>query len=236
VAVSRSLRFSILGDSVWRCPGVPTAARLRVQLRDALRARGYDVTLRNHSLEGATSQDGIAYLDWVLRYRPDVVLVSLGANDSFVWGKDNVDAIERNLGVIIDELRRAGVMVLLAGMRVRYDFEWRYKWRMLGKAILNSALSACGLRHRFDANSLQYTRRFNGLYGRVAERHGVPLYPYVLEGVEGDMWQDMYHLNATGARCVVERLVPFLADNFDRLSLPAEAVSASPAKQYQFSS
>lgn len=223
-AVSRRLNFSILGDSVWRCPGVPAAARLRAQLSDALRARGYDVTLRNHSLEGATSRDGIAHLDWVLSYRPDVVLVSLGANDSFVWGEDNVDAIERNLGEIIEGLRRAGVLVLLAGMRVRYDFEWRYKWRMFAKAVLNSVLSACGLRHRFDANSLQYTWRFNGLYRRVAERHGVPLYPYVLEGVTGDMWHDMYHVNAAGARCVVERLMPFLAENLDRLPLPTEAV------------
>jgi acyl-CoA thioesterase-1 len=234
--VSRSLKFSILGDSVWRCPGVPTAARLRAQLSNALRAHGYDVTLRNHSLEGATSRDGIAHLGWVLGYHPDVVLLSLGANDSFVWGEDNVDAIEHNLGVIIDGLRRAGVTVLLAGMHVRYDFEWRYKWRMFSKAVLNSALHACGLRHRFDANSLQYTRRFNGLYRRVAERYDVPLYPYLLEGVKADMWQDMYHVNAAGARYVVERLMPFLVENIDRLPLPTEPLPADSAKRYQVSS
>jgi acyl-CoA thioesterase I len=231
--MSRPLRFSILGDSVWRCPGVPVKARLRVRLGEALRARGYDVTLRNNSLEGATSRAGIDSLGWVLSYRPDIVLVSLGANDSFNWGTDNIDTVERNLGAIIDGLRRAGVVVLLAGMRVRYDFEWRFKWRMFSKALLNSVLEACRSPFFFDANSMQYTRRFNGLYKRVAERHGVPLYPYLLDGVESDMWYDMYHVNARGVDCVVERLAPFIAENLDQLgSVAASDEATAPAKAH----
>jgi acyl-CoA thioesterase-1 len=215
------LKFSILGDSVMRCPGLHHADKLRVQLKAALQAHGYDVTLRNNSLEGATSADGISHVDWVLSYKPDVVLLSLGANDSFALGNDNIDEIERNLAAIIRELRSAGVVVLLAGMRVRFDFQWRYRWRMLAKALVNSALEALGQRPFFHANSLQYARKFNGIYGRVAEREGVPLYPYLLEGVRRGMWHDMYHLNAKGVQRVVEQLAPFIVANIR--SAPATA-------------
>jgi acyl-CoA thioesterase I len=223
----RPLRFSILGDSVWRCPGVEYPSKLRTRLANALRAHGYDIALRNNSLEGATAQDGIDHLKWVMKYQPDVVLLSLGANDSFAWGNDNVDAIERNLGIIIEELRRAGVRVLLAGMRVRHDFQWRYRWRMVAKTLLNSALEACGRPPYFHANSLQYAKRFNSLYARVAARHDVPLYPYLLEGVTAPMWHDMYHLNATGTKCVAERLVPFIAAHIDDLAQDADALSVA---------
>ncbi len=32
----------------------------------------------------------------------------------------------------------------------------------------------------------EYARSFNGIYRRLAEKHGAPLYPFFLEGVAGE--------------------------------------------------
>ena len=207
------LKFSILGDSVTQCPGIAYDEKLRAQLKAALQAGGYDVTLRNHSIGGTSSAAGLTNVDWVLSHKPDVVLLSLGANDSFDRNNNNVEAIERNLGEVIEKLRAANVVVLLAGMRIRHGFQWRYMWRMYVKFLVNSLLEAFGKRPLFHANSIQYARKFNSLYRRVAEKHHVPLYPYLFEGVRRNMWQDMYHLNGRGVRTVVDRLAPFIFEN-----------------------
>lgn len=226
-ASTKRLNFSILGDSVTQCPGVSYEEKLRTQLKIALERGGYDVTLRNHSIGGMTSRDSISHVDWVLGHKPNVVLLALGGNDSFDLHNNNVAEIERNLGETIEKLRAANVVVLLAGMRIRHGFQWRYMWRMYVKFLVNSLLELFGQPPLFHANSIQYARKFDSLYRRVAEKHCVPLYPYLFEGVRRRMWYDMYHLNGEGVRTVVDRLTPFILENVQ--GIYRNGTSARPA-------
>ena len=64
-----------------------------------------------------------------------------------------------------------------------------------------------------------YAERFNGIYARLAEKHGVALYPFFLDGVvtvEGTQLEDGMHPNARGVGIMVERSLPavemFLGD------------------------
>jgi acyl-CoA thioesterase-1 len=56
-----------------------------------------------------------------------------------------------------------------------------------------------------------YGRRFREIYRRLAEKHRVPLYPFLLDGVAADRQlnqPDGIHPNADGVAIIVERLVP----------------------------
>lgn len=56
-----------------------------------------------------------------------------------------------------------------------------------------------------------YGARFNALYGDLARKHGVPLYPFFLDGVAGDAalnQKDGIHPTAAGVERIVERILP----------------------------
>jgi acyl-CoA thioesterase-1 len=97
-------------------------------------------------------------------------------------------ATERNLDAIIAKLKDAGVTVWLAGMLAPRNY------------------------------GPEYAKRFDGLYQRLAEKHGVPLYPFFLDGVAQDAalnQGDGIHPNAKGVDVIVERILPFVTKNLD---------------------
>jgi acyl-CoA thioesterase-1 len=95
---------------------------------------------------------------------------------------------ERNLDAIVTKLKDAKVTVWLAGMLAP---------RNLGP---------------------QYAQSFDGIYRKIADKHGVPLYPFILEGVaqEAALNQaDGIHPNPKGVDVVVRNLLPFVTRNLD---------------------
>lgn len=88
---------------------------------------------------------------------------------------------EKNLDAIITRLKDRGIPVLLAGM--------------IAPPNMGS----------------QYSNRYDGIYSRLAEKHGVPLYPFFLDGVvavSGTQLEDGMHPNARGVGIMVERSLP----------------------------
>ena len=67
-------------------------------------------------MSGDTTAGGLRRLDWLLRQKPDVIVVGLGANDA-LRGADPAD-IERNLREIVKRSRAAGARILLLGMKI----------------------------------------------------------------------------------------------------------------------
>ena len=56
-----------------------------------------------------------------------------------------------------------------------------------------------------------YGRQFNAIYGELAAKHGVALYPFFLDGVAADPalnLADGIHPNAMGVAVIVERILP----------------------------
>ena len=56
-----------------------------------------------------------------------------------------------------------------------------------------------------------YAERFNGIYKRLSEKHGVPLYPFFLEGVvtRADLQiEDGMHPNPAGVDVMVQSILP----------------------------
>ena len=93
------------------------------------------------------------------------------------------EALRDNLRRIVERARAAGARVLLAGMRVPPNY------------------------------GDDYARAFAGVYPAVARATGVPLAPFLLDGVAGDPrlnQADGIHPTAEGQRRIAERLWPYL--------------------------
>lgn len=88
---------------------------------------------------------------------------------------------EKNLDAMLARLKERKIGVLLAGM-----------------------LAAPNL-------GPDYGEAFNGIYPRLAEKYGVPLYPFFLDGVAGErtlLLEDGMHPSAKGVDVMVERILP----------------------------
>ncbi len=88
---------------------------------------------------------------------------------------------ERALEAIILRLKERRIPVMLAGMRAPPNL------------------------------GVDYARRFDGLFARLAARHGLVHYPFFLDGVAGRPelnLRDGIHPTAEGVRVIVERILP----------------------------
>lgn len=97
---------------------------------------------------------------------------------------------ERNLDAIITKLKSEGAAVMLFGMAAPRNY------------------------------GPEYTKAFDGLYPRLAEKHGIPLYPFLLDGVamERELNQaDGIHPNIRGVDVLVTRITPAVLKAIDAL-------------------
>ena len=88
---------------------------------------------------------------------------------------------ETSLDAIVTRLKARGIPVLLAGM---------YAPR---------------------SNGPDYVARFDAIYPKLAEKHGLILYPFFLDGIAGDRvlnQPDMLHPTAEGVRVIAQRILP----------------------------
>jgi acyl-CoA thioesterase-1 len=113
-----------LGDSLTAGLGVAPSEAYPALLQARLRAEGYGYRVVNAGVSGDTTAGALRRVDWVLRARPEIVIVELGAND----GLRGIDpaAMRANLEAIVRRLQAAGPRVLLAGMRLPPNYGDRY--------------------------------------------------------------------------------------------------------------
>jgi acyl-CoA thioesterase-1 len=105
-----------LGDSLTAGLGLSADEAWPTLLAEQLAAAGTPIRAVNAGVSGDTSAGGLRRLSWLLRQRPDVVVVELGANDG-MRGQP-VAGVETNLRTIVEQSRAAGAHVLLLGLRV----------------------------------------------------------------------------------------------------------------------
>jgi acyl-CoA thioesterase I len=113
-----------LGDSLTAGLGVAADEAYPALLESKLRQAGFAYRVVNAGVSGDTSAGGLRRLDWVLRAKPEVVLIALGANDG-LRGLP-ASALRDNLVAIVTRLRERNVRVLLIGMRLPPNYGDRY--------------------------------------------------------------------------------------------------------------
>jgi acyl-CoA thioesterase-1 len=113
-----------LGDSLTAGLGVARDEAYPALLEARLREAGFAYRVVNAGVSGDTTAGGLRRLDWVLRSRPEIVIVALGANDG-LRGQP-VAALRDNLTAIVTRLRESGTRVLLVGMRLPPNYGEAY--------------------------------------------------------------------------------------------------------------
>jgi acyl-CoA thioesterase I len=115
-AVDTESVIAVLGDSLTAGFGVAASDAFPARLQARLHREGYRYRVVNAGVSGDTSAAGLRRVDWVLRTRPEIVIVALGANDG-LRGL-GVAPMQSNLTQIVERLRAEGARVLIAGMRM----------------------------------------------------------------------------------------------------------------------
>jgi acyl-CoA thioesterase-1 len=113
-------RIVAMGDSLTAGLGVERGQAYPAVMEKRLRARGYSSEVINAGVSGDTTAGGLRRVNWVLKSRPNLVILELGANDG-LRGLD-LGETEVNLAKIIERLQKAGARVILAGMRLPTNY------------------------------------------------------------------------------------------------------------------
>jgi acyl-CoA thioesterase-1 len=112
---ARAVTILVFGDSLTAGYGLSGRDSFPSRLAAALRDVVPGIQVINGGVSGDTTAGGLARLDWLMRGKPDLVIVELGANDA-LRGHDPA-ATRRNLDAIITQILARGARILLAGMR-----------------------------------------------------------------------------------------------------------------------
>lgn len=116
---SESLTILALGDSLTEGLGVASDENYPAQLEARLQELGYkNAKVINSGLSGETSTGLVNRLDWVLQTKPDITILTVGANDA-IRGID-VATVDANIRTAVKRLQDNGSQVILGGMQI-YD-------------------------------------------------------------------------------------------------------------------
>jgi acyl-CoA thioesterase I len=118
--VADGVRIAVLGDSLAAGLGLPEAEAFPAVVEQMLREAGHEVEVLNAGISGDTSAGGLSRIDWVLKARPEVLVVELGGNDA-LRGQP-LENTDRNLRAIIGRGRESGARVVLLGMDVPTNY------------------------------------------------------------------------------------------------------------------
>jgi len=117
--IEQPITILALGDSLTEGLGVAENETYPAQLEAALKQAGYvNAKVINSGLSGETSSGLVNRLDWVLKTKPDITILTTGANDA-MRGIE-VPTIDKNIRTTIKRLQDEGSVVVLGGMQI-YD-------------------------------------------------------------------------------------------------------------------
>lgn len=117
--------IAAFGDSLSAGYDLPVEDGFAPQLQAALAEQGIAATVLNAAVSGDTSADGRRRVAWMLRKKPDLVIVALGAND--MLRAMPTAQLYQNLNDIIARIKESGAAVLLAGMLAADNLGEEYK-------------------------------------------------------------------------------------------------------------
>ncbi len=105
-----------MGDSLTAGLGVNENDAYPAQLERRLQAAGLNWRVVNAGISGETSSGALSRINWVMKLRPDIVVLETGAND----GLRGVDprVTQKNIDEMLRIFKKNKVLVVLAGMRM----------------------------------------------------------------------------------------------------------------------
>lgn len=116
------IRVVFLGDSLTDGYGLPKEKAYPQLIQKKLGPTEVDVV--NASISGSTSASAEGRLKWLLKQKPQILVLALGANDGLRGV--TVEATEKNLSKTIELAQKNKIHVLLAGMTLPLNYGKSY--------------------------------------------------------------------------------------------------------------
>lgn len=167
------------GDSLTEGYGLDETEAWPSLLNERLKKEGKPFRVINAGVSGETSQGALSRVEWVLKMKPDIVILETGAND----GMRGIDPrlTRENIDRIVAKLQGAGAKVVLAGMKMLAS---------LGASFTRS----------FEAIYPDIARNRNLVF--------IPFILEGVAGVRDLNLSDGIHPNAQGHRMMMETVYP----------------------------
>lgn len=180
-----------LGDSLTEGYGIAEEQAYPALLEKRFAEEGFhQVRLINAGVSGSTSASALKRLEWHLQHepKPQILFLALGANDG-LRGLSTTN-LQQNLSETIAKAQEAGLVVILAGMKIPMNF---------GPA---------------------YTSAFEKVYDDLVKQYDLIFIPFLLEGVALNPelnLSDGIHPNAQGHEIITGTVFPILRDTVKSL-------------------
>lgn len=167
------------GNSLTAGYGLELSQAFPALIQNRLDSLAMDYTVINAGLSGETTSSGKNRVDWLLKQKPAIFVLELGAND----GLRGIDPAEtrRNLQEIIDKVKANDV---------------------------NTKIVLCGMMVPPNMGP-DYGKQFQVIYPELAEKNDLTLIPFLLDGVAGDPklnLGDGIHPTVEGHKIVMENV------------------------------
>lgn len=182
-ATAKTKTILFYGNSLTAGYGLDPAQAFPALLQQKIDSLGLPYKAVNAGVSGETSAGGNSRIDWILKQPVDVFVLELGAND----GLRGIPVAEtkKNLQSIIDKVKTKypQAQLVLAGMQVPPNM------------------------------GASYTAEFGSIFPELAQKNGMTLIPFLLEGVGGEAslnQEDGIHPTAEGARIVARNVWQYL--------------------------
>ncbi len=118
-------KIVVLGDSLTEGYGVAKGDAFPALLQKKMRENGFpELEIINAGIGGSTSASAPGRLKWLLKGKPDLVILALGGNDG-LRGFD-LKTTEKNLVQTIEYAQSKNVKIILAGMQIPPNYGKKY--------------------------------------------------------------------------------------------------------------
>jgi acyl-CoA thioesterase-1 len=195
------------GDSLTEGYGLNKEDSYPSQLEVILSGKGYNVSVINEGVSSETTYNLLNRLDLVLVHNPDIVILTIGANDAYRFYP--ASDIKANIEKMIDSFNDNGATVVLGGMEAMHGVNTTAAVEFLKQEFNISDEIAKTL-----LGTATYLDEFKAIYPQIAEEKKVPFIPFFLEGVAGNPElniEDGIHPNKDGYSIIVQNnILPVL--------------------------
>lgn len=168
-----------VGTSLTAGMGLDPDSAYPAMIQRMIDSAGLGYEVINAGVSGETSSALLRRLDWLLRQPAEIIVIETGANDGLRGVP--VETMRSNIQAIIDRIRATRPQARLALIQMEAPPN-------LGAA---------------------YTRGFRAVFPEMAERNGIELLPFLLDGVAGHRelnQSDGIHPNLEGERLVARNV------------------------------
>lgn len=181
-------KIVFLGDSLTEGYGVSIESAYPKQVENLLNAKEKKVEVINSGISGSTTASAPDRISWVMKSKPDMIVIALGANDGLRGV--SVKASEENLSRAIEMIQKENskIKIVLAGMMLPMNY------------------------------GEDYRTKFAAIFPHLVEKYHLASIPFLLKDVGGEAklnQEDGIHPNEEGHKIIAKNIFPILKEIVD---------------------